>query len=235
VFSTTAQTIIDPWTDEDWAELRTSGSGRLTSNIVEVGGFFRTRRGLLAPDAETFAMQAGSGGGGLHARASRAYTVYVQVLRPTSRGVVSLRSPLPTAKPMIRHHHFATEEDRRVIADALRINLRIAEQEPLARLTTGRVQYPESERDADLVAFAARYGNGLWHPSSTCPMGPVLDPELRVHGIDGLRVVDASAMPAMVGANPNATIVMMAERAADLVRHGSAIAAGPQPQTTKKD
>jgi choline dehydrogenase-like flavoprotein len=218
VFATDAETVLDRPTDADWERFRTEGRGPLTSNIVEVGGFFRTRPGVDAPDAETFTMQAGSAGGGLHSEGDRTYTIYVQILRPSSRGEVRLRSADHSAKVWIRHNHLATEDDCRLIADALRLNLRIAEQEPLAALTTGRVQYPESESDADLVAFARRFGNGLWHPSSTCPMGPVLDAEFRVHGIDGLRVVDASAMPDMVGANPNATIVMMAERAADFMK-----------------
>jgi choline dehydrogenase len=217
VYTTSADTLVDAASDESWERFRTDGRGPLSSNIVEVGGFFRTRPELEAPDVETFVMSAGSAGGGVTA-GERAYTVFVTLLRPTSTGQVTLRSPHPTAKVMIHHNHFATEEDRAAIAEALRLNLRIAEQAPLARITTARVQHPESESDADILRFVARYGNGLWHPSSTCAMGEVVDAELRVHGVDGLRVVDASVMPSIVGANPNATIVMMAERASDLIR-----------------
>jgi choline dehydrogenase len=231
VYATNAETVLDRPTDADWERFYSEGRGPLTSNIVEVGGFFRTRPGLDAPDTETFTMQAGSAGGGLNRTGERSYTVYAQILRPTSRGHVRLRSADPSAKVVIRHNHLATEDDRRLIADALRINLRIAEQEPLAALTTGELQCPASQSDADLVAFAMRFGNGLWHPSSTCPMGPVLDAELRVRGVEGLRVVDASAMPDMVGANPNATIVMMAERAADFIK-GARADASSAPAAT---
>jgi choline dehydrogenase len=204
--------------EASWDRFRREGRGPLSSNIVEVGGFFRTRPELSAPDSETFVMSAGSAGGGVTSAGDREYTMFAQLLRPVSTGAVTLRSPHPSAKVMIRHNHFAAEEDRVAIVDALRLNLRIAEQEPLARITTGRTQYPDSESDADLLRFVARYAHGLWHPSSSCAMGEVVDAKLRVHGVHGLRVVDASVMPTIVGANPNATIVMMAERASDLIR-----------------
>jgi choline dehydrogenase len=218
--TTDAETFLGADTPENRAAVRATGRGRLGTNLVEVGGFFRSRPDLEAPDIETFTMCTGYDDG--MAMTEAAFTIMPQLLRPKSRGVVSLRSPEPTAKVMIRHNHFTDPADRELMIEGIRINLRIAEQEPLRRLTTGIVQYPAGDSAEELDAFITRYGQGFWHPTSSCPMGDVLDAELRVHGVSGLRVVDASAMPAIVGANPNGTVIMMAEKAADLIRSAGA-------------
>jgi choline dehydrogenase len=131
---------------------------------------------------------------------------------------VTLRSPNPASAPRIQHNYLATEADRASIIKGLRIALDIAAQPALAADITGPFEVPESGSDADLLAFARRTGLTLYHPTSSCPLGPVVDPALRVHGTEGLRVVDASVMPSIVRGNTNAPTIMMAEKAADLIR-----------------
>jgi choline dehydrogenase-like flavoprotein len=218
--TTEAETFFGADTPANRERFHRDGRGALQTNLVEVGGFFRSRPDLEAPDLETFTMCTGYDGG--MAATQRAFTMMPHILRAKSRGVVALRSPEPSAKVVIRHNHFTHLEDRELMVEAIRINMRIAEQEPLRRLTTGVVQYPASDSEADLLAFTQRCGQGFWHPTSSCPMGDVLDEQLRVHGVEGLRVVDASAMPTIVGANPNGTIIMMAEKAADMIRGAGA-------------
>jgi choline dehydrogenase-like flavoprotein len=104
----------------------------------------------------------------------------------------------------------------------------IAAHPPLRDLTGVPLQWPESDSDADLLAFARRFGLGVFHPTSTCAMGAVVDPELKVYGVDGLRIADASVMPRLVRGNPNAAVIMIGEKAADLVLDQSAAdARGP--------
>jgi choline dehydrogenase len=215
VVGTDEPMLVDADTPESRERFQLDGRGPLGTNIVEVGGFFRSRPGLPAPDLETFTMCTGYDGG---MSDERAVTMMPQLLRPKSRGTVTLRTADPTAKVVIRHNHFTDEADRELIVEAVRINMDIAEQEPLQRLTTHRIRYPASRGRDDILDFVERYAVGFWHPTSSCPMGDVLDAELRVHGVEGLRVVDASAMPSIVGGNPNASIIMMAEKASDLIR-----------------
>ena len=140
------------------------------------------------------------------------------VLSPTSRGYVTLRSADPAYPPRIQHNYLATEEDRASIVEGLRLALGIAGQPALKRHITGPFQVPESDSTADLLAFASRLGHTLYHPTSSCAIGSVVDSELRVLGVERLRVVDASVMPTVVRGNTNAPTIMIAERAADLIR-----------------
>jgi choline dehydrogenase len=143
------------------------------------------------------------------------------LLTPRSRGDVSLRSNDPTAKPWIRHNFYSEPADFEVMLAGLRKTLEIARQPALSRYCAEGYLTPTSESDDDLRAHAARNSQTLYHPVGTCAMGTgedaVVDAELRVRGIDGLRVVDASVMPTIVRGNTNAPTIAIAERAADLV------------------
>jgi choline dehydrogenase len=140
------------------------------------------------------------------------------VIKPTSRGRVMLRTPLPDSKPRVLCNFLTTEEDRQSMLAGLRMALEIAGQAPLKAVERGPFSVPESDSDEDLMAFARRAGQSVYHPTSTCAMGSVVDSELRVYGFDGLRVVDASVMPDITRGNTNAPTIMIAERAADLIR-----------------
>jgi choline dehydrogenase-like flavoprotein len=143
------------------------------------------------------------------------------VLRPDSRGEVSLASADPTAAPRIRQNFLATDKDRQTLRDGVRMVRAIAAQ-PALRPFIAREIAPGSDSDADIDALIRTGGITVHHPIGTCRMGTdalaVVDPSLRVRGVDALRVVDASVMPDLVGGNINAPVIMIAEKAADLIR-----------------
>ncbi|HET8642636.1 MAG TPA: GMC family oxidoreductase N-terminal domain-containing protein [Pseudonocardiaceae bacterium] len=196
------------------------GRGPLASNGPEVGGFVRTQPGLPAPDLQFHTAPFMFVDGGLAPPTEHAISWGGCVLTPQSRGFVSLGSGDPTAKPMIVHNYFAEEADMQVAVAGLRIGLEIARQAALAPFTENAFQPPESDSEADLRQHVRRYSQTLYHPAGTCAMGTVVDAELRVLGVDGLRVVDTSVMPTVVRGNTNAPAIVIAEKAADLV-HGA--------------
>jgi choline dehydrogenase len=208
-------------TPENFALLQDEGRGPLTSNIPEAAGFFRARAGVDAPDVEFHFAPSLFFDEGLTAPSDHGYCFGPVVIKPTSRGRVMLRSPLPDAKPRVLCNFLATDEDRASMLAGMRIAMEIAAQPPLRAVEREPFSVPESDSDADLMAFARRAGQSVYHPTSTCAMGSVVDSDLRVYGCDGLRVVDASVMPEITRGNTNAPTIMIAERAADLIRVGS--------------
>jgi choline dehydrogenase-like flavoprotein len=155
---------------------------------------------------------------GLGAPVAHGFAIGPCVLKPTSRGAVTLRSAAPDTAPRIQHNYLATDEDRQSILAGLRIGLDIASQPALKSVTTGTFTVPESDTDEGLMAFVQRTAQTLYHPTSTCAIGSVVDPRLRVLGLHGLRVVDASVMPSVIRGNTNAPTIMIAEKAVDLIR-----------------
>jgi choline dehydrogenase len=144
------------------------------------------------------------------------------LLTPKSRGSVTLRSNDPTAKPWIRHAFLSDPDDVDVMMDGLRLTMDIARAPALGRYCRDPFVAPESAEPNHLRAHLARRSQTLYHPVGTCAMGSgahaVVDAELRVHGVEALRVVDASVMPAVPRGNTNAPTIAIAERAADLLR-----------------
>jgi choline dehydrogenase-like flavoprotein len=140
------------------------------------------------------------------------------VLKPASRGTVWLRDADPRTAPRILSNYLTAPEDRRSMIEGIRLALRIADQPALRAHITGPRFTPKSDSDSDILDFARRNADTIFHPTSTCAIGPVVDSELKVHGVSGLRVVDASVMPSVVRGNTNAATIMIAERAADLIR-----------------
>ncbi len=151
-----------------------------------------------------------------------AFTASVCNLRPESRGSVHLKGPEPKRAPAIRPNYLATEEDRRVAALSMRLTRRIAAAKALARFEPEEFRPgPAAETDADLVRAAGEIGTTIFHPVGTCRMGSdrlaVVDARLKVRGIGGLRVADASVMPTITSGNTNAPTIMIAEKAADMI------------------
>ena len=149
-------------------------------------------------------------------------------MRPTSRGRVWLRSRDPRDPPRILFNHFETENDRQEIRDGIRLTREMLAQSAMAPYRGAEITPGDQVlSDPDLDAFMRAEGMTSHHPSSTCTMGTddaaVVDSELRVHGLEGLRVVDASIMPRVVSANLNAPTLMLAEKAADLIAGRAAL------------
>lgn len=152
-----------------------------------------------------------------------AFTASVCHLRPESRGTVRIGSADPRAHPLIAPNYLATEGDRRVAAAAIRLTRRIAAQAPLARFSPEEFKPgPDYETEEELARAAGDIGSTIFHPVGTCRMGPdagaVVDPQLRVNGVEGLRVVDASIMPTITSGNTNTPTLMIAEKAAAMIR-----------------
>jgi choline dehydrogenase-like flavoprotein len=208
-------------TPETIEQFERDGSGPLSSNIPEAGAFFRTRPGLDAPDIEFHYAPSMFFDEGLTAPADHGYCFGPVVIKPTSRGKVMLRSPVPDAKPRVLHNYLTTEDDRASMLAGLRMALEIAEQPPLKAVERAPYLVPDGDSDDDLWAFIQKATQSVYHPTSTCAMGAVLDSDLRVYGVDGLRVVDASVMPRITRGNTNAPTIMIAEKAADLIREST--------------
>jgi choline dehydrogenase-like flavoprotein len=217
-YTTDSPTLFGTFTPENFALLNDEGRGPLTSNIPEAGGFFRTRDDLDAPDVEFHFAPSMFFDQGLTAPSEGGYCFGPVVIKPASRGRVMLRAPLPDSKPRVLCNFLTTEEDRRSLIEGVRIALDIASQPALKAVEREPFSVPASTSDEDILAWAQVAGQSVYHPTSTCAMGDVVDPELRVYGIDGLRVADASVMPTITRANTNAATIMIAEKAADLIR-----------------
>jgi choline dehydrogenase-like flavoprotein len=203
---------------ENFALLESEGRGPLTSNIPEAAGFFRTRLGLEAPDVEFHFAPSMLYDGGLTAPEAGGVAFGPVVVHPSSRGRVMLRAPLPDSKPRVLCNFLTTDEDWASMLAGMRLALEIAEQEPLRSLLSGPFRVPRSDSDDDLREFVRAEAMTVFHPTSTCAIGSVVDPQLQVFGFESLRVADASAMPTITRANTNAATIMIAERAAELIR-----------------
>ncbi|MET7701815.1 GMC family oxidoreductase N-terminal domain-containing protein [Streptomyces sp. NPDC005485] len=218
-FRTDVESLLTAASADNAALLQNEGRGPLTSNIGEAGGFFHSRDGLEAPDGQFHMAPVLFHQEGLGAVAEHGLALGPCVLAPSSRGLVTLRTPRPDSAPRIVHNYLTTAEDQECIVAGVRSALDIARQGPLADVITGPHDIPEPDADAaGLLAWARRSGMTLFHPTSTCAIGSVVDPELRVLGVEGLRVVDASVFPTVPRGNTNAPTVMAAEKAADLIK-----------------
>jgi choline dehydrogenase len=151
-----------------------------------------------------------------------AFTASVCNVRPTSRGHVRIASPDPTAHPEIRPNYLATEDDRRVAADSVRVTRRIVSMPALAKYRPEEFRPgPDISSDEALARAAGEISTTIFHPVSTCRMGTdelaVVSPRLAVHGLDGLRIADASVMPTITSGNTNSPTLMIAEKAAAMI------------------
>src|SRR5579864_415695 len=222
-YTTDQPSLLTAETEENAVLLQTEGRGPLTSNFAESGGFIRTREGLAAPDVQLHAIPILFPEAGAGEILVDGWALSACVLRPSSRGFVRLRSRVPSSKPRILHNYVQTEEDRATLLAGLRKCLDIAEQPALIEVSTGPYGAPAGDDDASLMAHIERNSTTIYHPVGTCALGEVVEAELRVLGMEGLRVVDASVMPTLVRGNTNAPTIMIAERAADLIRGRVAI------------
>jgi choline dehydrogenase len=198
------------------------GTGPLASNVGEGGGFLKTRDDLPAPDMQYHIAPSGFYDNGLHEPTQRMFTAAPTLVGVRSRGSLRLRSAEPSWSPEIDAAYFDDGVDLDAMVAGMRRLWEICGQGPLARHLDRPWQLPESPSDEDFVEHARNHTQTLYHPVATCAMGSgedaVVDPELKVRGVDGLRVVDASVMPVVPRGNTNAPTIMVAEKAADLIR-----------------
>lgn len=199
--------------------------GPMTLAASQVCIFCRTRPELEIPDLQ-FHMQplsADKPGDGLHNYS--AFTSSTCQLRPESRGEIRLKSTDPLAAPAIHPNYLSTPLDQEVAIAGMKLSRQVMQSNALAGLIEEElVPGAVYQTDAELLDAARRIGTTIYHPTSTCKMAPqgdkgaVVDERLRVYGVDGLRVVDASVMPNVVSGNTNAPTIMIAEKASDMIR-----------------
>ncbi len=199
------------------------GCGPMASSGAETGGFERTRADAPAPDLQLGAIAGPAPGGDLAPPDRRGVSILLIALDVASRGRVALRSADPHDRPAIDPGYFGEEADLDILVEGVRRAREIASRTPLARRIAGEHLPGEHvTSDEQLRAWIRASAGTAFHAASSCAMGgdddAVRDPELRVRGVDGLRVVDASVMPALPRGNINAPTIAIAERAADLIR-----------------
>ncbi|MFL5828907.1 MAG: GMC family oxidoreductase [Solirubrobacteraceae bacterium] len=225
-YTTDEPSLLTSETEENLALVQTEGRGPLTSNFAESGGFLRTRSDLEAPDIQLHMIPILFPDAGAGEILVDGWALSACLLRPTSAGFVKLRSRVPTSKPRILHNYVLNEEDRDTMIAGVRRCVEIAQQPALRAVSTGTVAAPSRDDDGSIAAHIERNSSTLYHPIGTCAMGSVVDSELRVLGMESLRVIDASVMPTLVRGNTNAPTIMIAERASDLIRGKAPTAAG---------
>ncbi|MGC2780765.1 MAG: GMC family oxidoreductase N-terminal domain-containing protein, partial [Bradyrhizobium sp.] len=197
-------------------------SGPLTIAAGTAGAFFKTDPRLASPDIQIHFIPFSTDKMGEKLHTFSGFTASVCQLRPESRGSLRIRSADPAVAPEIRINYLASETDRRANIDGLRY-LRKILAAPALKPYVSDEAYPGSKvvSDDDILAYCRQTGSTIYHPTSTCRMGTdalaVVDQRLRVRGIDGLRVVDASIMPDLVSGNTNAPVIMIAEKASDMI------------------
>ncbi len=226
---------LKPWNQAAiGAEWLVLGTGPGASNHFEAGGFIRSSREFAWPNIQHHFLPLAINYDGSHAVKAHGFQAHVGSMRSPSRGRVRLTSRDPSAHPSVLFNYMATEQDWREFRDAIRITREIFAQSPLDRFR-GREISPgaEARSDRELDAFVRAHGETAYHPSGSCKMGEdamaVVDGRGRVHGLDGLRVVDASIMPLIVTGNLNAPTIMTAEKIADSLRGRPALARSDAP------
>jgi choline dehydrogenase len=197
--------------------------GLLTIGAGVVGVFAKTRPELETPDVQFHFMPLSAEGPGQGLHPFPGIISSVCQLRPESRGRIAITSPDAAAKPSMVTNFLEAEADRRVLLAGMHLARRIAAAEPFKSATVREyLPGPSAASDEALMQFARERGTTIFHPCGTAKMGSdpmaVVDARLRVHGIGGLRVADASIMPAMTSGNTNAPTIMIAEKAADMIR-----------------
>jgi len=227
----TLNTQLHPWHGKLWHGLRyvLTRRGPLSLGVNQAGGFVRSRPGLDRPNMQLFFSpvsytKAPPGKRPLmNPDPFPGFLLSAQPTRPTSRGHLEIRSGDPTEAPAIHPNYLSTETDVQEMLEGAHLVRRFTETPALARLIEAELLPGADIRsDDDLIADIRQRAGTVFHPVSTCRMGPdtqrdVVDARLRVHGIGGLRVVDASIFPTLTSGNTNAPAIMVGEKGADMI------------------
>ena len=204
----------------EWNSKRT---GMLTTNFAEAGGFIKSSDSEAVPDLQLHFVVGKLLDHGRKTVWGHGYSCHVCLLQPKSRGRVTLASADALAAPLIDPAFFADPEDMQKMIGAVKTMRKILAQPALKNLGGKELDYSaNAQTDEQIAEYIRNYADTIYHPVGSCRMGggpmDVVDAQLRVHGVQGLRVVDASVMPRVVSGNTNAPVVMMAEKAIDLIR-----------------
>ncbi|HLJ87216.1 MAG TPA: choline dehydrogenase [Candidatus Angelobacter sp.] len=211
--------------------------GPLTSNVGEGGGFIKSSFTPAAPDIQYHFAPGYFINHGLTPIKEHGFSLGPTLIHPRSRGHIALRSNNPLDSPRIFANYFSDLHDLDVMVEGVKIARTIAHAKAFDKYR-GKETYPGPDVKSDdaLRAYVAKMAETLYHPVGTCKMGndslAVVDSELRVHGVEGLRVVDASIMPTICGGNTNAPTIMIAEKACDLIRRGKRQVSQPEQVLT---
>ncbi|MEO6299206.1 MAG: GMC family oxidoreductase N-terminal domain-containing protein [Paracoccaceae bacterium] len=228
-----AHTSLDKYNKPLWAlwagiQYALFKAGPVASNVVEGGAFWYADKSAPCPDLQ-FHFLAGAGAeAGVPSvpKGSSGVTLNSYTLRPKSRGTVTLRSSDPRALPIVDPNFLAEPDDLRISVEGVKLSRAMFSQPSLLKYIR-ETRFPNAavKSQSDYEAYARQYGRTSYHPVGTCKMGSddmaVVDPQLRVRGVDGLRICDSSIMPSLIGSNTNAPTIMIGEKAADLIRGNS--------------
>ncbi|MDE2004288.1 MAG: choline dehydrogenase [Betaproteobacteria bacterium] len=222
----TTNDLLRSWYGKLWMGMQYAftRSGPMAVGINQGGIFARAMPGAKRPDVQFHFATLSSDMAGSPVHTFSGFTMSVCQLRPSSRGTVRIRSTDPLEPPAMRANYLSTPEDRATIVAGMKLARSLAATNAMRPLVAGEYRPgPAAVTDDDLLEFAKNTGGTIFHPSGTTKMGPASDPmavvdrELRVHRIAGLRVVDCGIMPTLVSGNTNIPVVMIAERAADMI------------------
>lgn len=197
------------------------GKGMLSSNVAEAGGFLKSQPALDRPDLQLHFCAALVDDHNRHLHWGHGYSLHVCVLRPHSRGTVTLASADARTAPLIDPRFLSDARDLDLLVEGAHIARRILDAPSLSMHGGEELYTRPGQSEAELRATIAAHADTIYHPVATCRMGSdaasVVDPQLRVRGVTGLRIVDASVMPTLIGGNTNAPTVMIGERAAQFI------------------
>ncbi len=204
-------------------EWRRQRSGMLTTNFAEAGGFIKSSPDEAIPDLQLHFVVGKLVDHGRKSVLGNGYSCHVCLLRPKSRGSLRLASADPQVAPLIDPAFLQDPDDTARLVRGFKVMRELLQQPALTRYGGSESATSAlAQSDAQIEQFVRNHADTIYHPVGTCRMGPgpndVVDARLRVHGVAGLRVVDASVMPAVVGGNTNAPVIMMAEKAVDMMR-----------------
>lgn len=198
--------------------------GLLSSNGAECGGFLRSSAAVTRPDLQLHFVIALLEDHARKIRYGHGFACHVCVLRPRSRGSIQLASPDPLAAPLIDPAFLSDDDDVQTLLAGYKLTRKLMTAPALQAQALEALNHADS--DAEIIALLREGTDTVYHPVGSCKMGvdamAVVDPQLRVHGIEGLRVIDASVMPSVVSGNTNAPCIMMAEKAVDMMRQAQA-------------
>jgi len=204
-------------------QYRRERRGPMTSNVAECGGFLKTRPDLDLPDIQLHFCMAMVADRGRKPRWGTGFSCHVCLLRPKSRGSVWLKNADPHSPPMIDPNFLGEESDLDTMVAGFKTTKRLLDAPALKAMQKRDTVTAGVETDAQIRDCLRNNVDTVYHPVGTCKMGvndplAVVDPKLRVHGLEGLRVVDASIMPTLIGGNTNAPTIMIGEKAADMIK-----------------